>query len=44
MARVSFLKKWCFAVNFAKFLRIPFSYGTPPVAASGTYGLPAQII
>ena len=25
---------WCFSVNFAKYSRIPFFYGTPPVAAS----------
>ena len=38
-ARVSFLielQAWhrCFPVNFAKFLRTPFLYRTPPVAAS----------
>ena len=39
-ARVSFLIKlqaWAIPVNFAKFLRTPFFYRTPPVAASELY-------
>ena len=29
----------CFPMNFAKFLRTPFFYRTPPVAASEIIGL-----